>query len=227
MTNLAQSPKITPAHLSRKAIVYLRQSSERQVHENTESQRLQYALADRARALGWDRVEIIDSDLGRSAAIGAARREGFERLIASVALGEVGLVLSREVSRLSRTDKDWCHLCEVCQIFGTLIGDADQLYDLELMDDQLVLGIKATLERRRTQGAQAAPAAGDGGEGPARGVEAAPAGGLRAGWNGPGGEGSRPAGPGGARAGLPEVPRIPPAAARRSCGFAPTGSSYQ
>ena len=145
MTNLAQSPKITPAHLSRKAIVYLRQSSERQVHENTESQRLQYALADRARALGWDRVEIIDSDLGRSAAIGAARREGFERLIASVALGEVGLVLSREVSRLSRTDKDWCHLCEVCQIFGTLIGDADQLYDLELMDDQLVLGIKATL----------------------------------------------------------------------------------
>jgi DNA invertase Pin-like site-specific DNA recombinase len=145
MPSLTQRHKITPVHLSRKAVVYLRQSSERQVKENTESQRLQYALADRARALGWQHVECIDTDLGRSAAIGAAPREGFERLVASVALGEVGLVLSREVSRLARTDKDWCHLCEVCQIFGTLIGDAEQLYDLDLMDDQLVLGIKATL----------------------------------------------------------------------------------
>jgi DNA invertase Pin-like site-specific DNA recombinase len=145
MTSLTQTHKITPAHLSRRAVVYLRQSSERQVRQNTESQRLQYALADRARALGWPQVEIIDIDLGRSAAIGAAPREGFERLIAAVALGEVGLVLSREVSRLSRTDKDWCHLLEVCPIFGTLIGDAEQLYDLDLMDDQLVLGIKATL----------------------------------------------------------------------------------
>ncbi len=102
-------------------------------------------MADRARALGWQAVEPIDTDLGRSAAIGAAPREGFERLIAAVALGEVGLVLSREVSRLSRTDKDWCHLLEVCQIFGTLIGDAEQLSDLDLMDDHLVLGIKATL----------------------------------------------------------------------------------
>ena len=145
MTPPAQSHKITPMHLSRKAVVYLRQSSERQVKENTESQRLQYALAQRAREFGWQEVETIDADLGRSAAIGAGPREGFERLIASVAMGEVGLVLSREVSRLSRTDKDWCHLCEVCQIFGTLIGDAEQLYDLDLMDDQLVLGIKATL----------------------------------------------------------------------------------
>lgn len=145
MTHLAHSHKITPVHLGRKAVVYLRQSSERQVKENTESQRLQYALAGRARELGWHQVEIIDTDLGRSAAIGAGPREGFERLIAAVALGEVGLVLSREVSRLSRTDKDWCHLLEVCQIFGTLIGDAEQIYDLELMDDQLVLGIKATL----------------------------------------------------------------------------------
>ncbi len=145
MTPPAQSHKITPVHLGRKAIVYLRQSSERQVKENTESQRLQYALAGRARALGWQEVETIDTDLGCSAAIGAAPREGFERLIASVALGEVGIVLGREVSRLSRTDKDWCHLLEVCQIFGTLIGDAEQIYDLDLMDDQLVLGIKATL----------------------------------------------------------------------------------
>lgn len=145
MTTPVHSHKITPAHLGRKAIVYLRQSSERQVKANTESQRLQYALADRARALGWQHVELIDTDLGRSAAIGAAPREGFERLVASVALGEVGIVLSREASRLSRTDKDWCHLLEVCQVFGTLIGDAEQTYDLDLMDDQLVLGIKATL----------------------------------------------------------------------------------
>jgi len=145
MTSPTPHHKITPAHLSRKAVVYLRQSSERQVQEHTESQRLQYALADRARELGWQRVELIDTDLGRSAALGAARREGFERLVASVALGEVGIVFSREASRLSRTDRDWCHLFEVCQIFGTLIGDAEQIYDLALMDDQLVLGIKATL----------------------------------------------------------------------------------
>ena len=109
MTNLARSPKITAAHLRRKAVVYLRQSSEKQVKENTESQRLQYALVERARALGWQAVEVIDSDLGRSAAIGAGVREGFERLIASVAMAEVGIVFSREASRLSRTDKDWCH----------------------------------------------------------------------------------------------------------------------
>jgi len=145
MTTLAPSHKITPDHVARKAVVYLRQSSERQVKENTESQRLQYALGARARALGWQAVETIDTDRGCSAAIGAAPREGFERLIAAVALGEVGIVFSREVSRLARTDKDWCHLLEVCQVFGTLIGDAEQIYDLDLMDDQLVLGIKATL----------------------------------------------------------------------------------
>ncbi len=125
--------------------MYLRQSSERQVRENKESQRLQYSLADRARELGWKKVDVIDQDLGASAAVAAASREGFERLIASVAMGEVGIVLSREVSRLSRTDKDWCRLFEVCGIFGTLIGDAQQVYDLGRMDDQLVLGIKGTL----------------------------------------------------------------------------------
>ncbi len=139
------SNKITVQHLQRKAIVYLRQSSERQVVQNTESQRLQYKLEDHARELGFKQVEIIDTDLGSSAAIGAAPREGFERLVASVAIGEVGLILSREVSRLSRTDKDWCQLLEVCQLFGTLIGDAERVYDLSLMDDQLVLGIKGTL----------------------------------------------------------------------------------
>jgi DNA invertase Pin-like site-specific DNA recombinase len=144
-TELLYNPKTKPEHLARKAIVYLRQSSDKQVRLNKESQRLQYGLAERVRALGWREVEIIDNDLGASAAIGSTRREGFERVLSSVALGEVGIVASREVSRLSRTDKDWCRLVEVCLIFGTLIGDEQQIYDLSYLDDQLVLGIKGTL----------------------------------------------------------------------------------
>jgi DNA invertase Pin-like site-specific DNA recombinase len=139
------SPKIKPEHLARKAIIYLRQSSEKQVRQNLESQRLQYEMAERIRGLGWQEIEIIQSDLGYSAAMASAAREGFERVLSSVALGEVGIVASREVSRLSRTDKDWCRLMEVCQIFGTLIGDEQQVYDLNYLDDQLVLGIKGTL----------------------------------------------------------------------------------
>lgn len=145
MTELLYSPKIKPEHLARKAIVYLRQSSERQVRQNLESQRLQYDMGERMHALGWKDVEIVSHDLGASAAMASARREGFERVLSAVALGEVGIVVSREVSRLSRTDKDWCRLVEVCQIFGTLIGDEQQVYDLNYLDDQLVLGIKGTL----------------------------------------------------------------------------------
>ena len=145
MTEVVYSPKIRPEHLARKAIVYLRQSSEKQVRQNTESQLLQYAVAERVRALGWKQVEIINSDLGSSAGIASAQREGFERVLSLVALGEVGIVGSRELSRLSRTDKDWCRLLEVCQIFGTLIADEQQVYDLNYLDDQLVLGIKGTL----------------------------------------------------------------------------------
>ena len=137
--------KINSQHLARKAVVYIRQSSDKQVRQNKESQTLQYALADRARELGFTLVEVIDQDLGSSAAVAAAERQGFERLIASVALGEVGIIFSREMSRLLRTDKDWCRLIEVCQIFGTLLGDEEQVYDANLMDDQLILGIKGTL----------------------------------------------------------------------------------
>lgn len=137
--------KITPEHLARKAVVYLRQSSLAQVKHNQESQRLQYALSDTAKAYGFKHVEVIDCDLGKSAAPGAQAREGFKHLLASIALGEVGIVLSRELSRLSRTDKDWCHLLELCQVSNTLIADADNLYDLNRLDDQLVLGIKGTL----------------------------------------------------------------------------------
>ena len=137
--------KLTPEHLARKAVVYLRQSSMAQVKHNQESQRLQYALADTAKAYGFKQVEIVDCDLGMSAATGSQARDGFKRVLASVALGEVGMVLSRELSRLSRTDKDWCQLIELCQIFNTLIADAENLYDLNRLDDQLVLGIKGTL----------------------------------------------------------------------------------
>jgi DNA invertase Pin-like site-specific DNA recombinase len=143
MSKWAQS-KVRPEHVSRKAIVYLRQSSMKQVRENLESQRLQYALAQRARKVGFADVEVIDSDLGVSAAVGS-ERQGFDRLVSEVAQGQVGAVVSREVSRLSRTDKDWCHLLEVCQIFDTLIMDEDQVYDLSEIDDQLVLGIKGTM----------------------------------------------------------------------------------
>src|SRR6266576_5078328 len=145
MTEVLYNAKIKPEHLARRAIVYLRQSSERQVRQNKESQQLQYAVAERVRALGWKQVVIINSDLGSSAGLAAAQREGFERVLSSVALGEVGIVCSREVSRLSRTDKDWCRLLEVCKIFGTLIADEQQVYDLNYLDDQLVLGIKGTL----------------------------------------------------------------------------------
>src|SRR2546430_585014 len=98
MNERPYSSKIKPEHLARKAILYLRQSSEKQVRQNTESQRLQYDMAERIRGLGWQEVETINSDLGASAAIGAGYREGFERVLSSVALGEVGIVVSREVS---------------------------------------------------------------------------------------------------------------------------------
>jgi DNA invertase Pin-like site-specific DNA recombinase len=145
MKECSQHPKITQQHLERKALVYIRQSSLKQVRENLESQHLQYALAERARSLGFGDVDVIDSDLGCSAGPGAARRAGFDRVVAEVARGEIGMVLSREASRLSRTDRDWCHLLEVCQIFDTLIADEEQIYDLSLLDDQLILGIKGTL----------------------------------------------------------------------------------
>src|SRR5215471_11180417 len=117
MSNSQYLTKIREQHRLRKGIVYLRQSSPKQVVENLESQRLQYAMVERAKALGFEHVETIDSDLGFSASVGAAPRKGFDYLISCVARGEVGIVMSREVSRLSRTDKDWCQLLEVCQIF--------------------------------------------------------------------------------------------------------------
>ena len=137
--------RIKTAHLARRAIVYLRQSSLSQVKHNTESQRLQYALTDRASQLGFKQVDIIDKDLGASAAAGSRERPGFQQLLTCVAVGDVGIILTRELSRLSRTDKDWCHLMEICQFSNTLLGDDETVYDPNQFDDQLVLGIKGTI----------------------------------------------------------------------------------
>lgn len=145
MDNPTTATRINSDHLARKAIVYVRQSTTKQVRQNQESQRLQYALSQRAKDLGFKQVDVIDKDLGISAGSGARERPGFQQLLASVALGGVGIILSRELSRLSRTDKDWCHLMEVCQIFDTLLGDEQGIYDTSTVDDQLILGIKGTI----------------------------------------------------------------------------------
>ena len=138
--------KITAAHLSRLAYLYVRQSTLRQVFENTESTQRQYALRDRAAALGWplDRIVVIDSDLGQSGASGADR-EGFQRLVSEVGLGRVGIVLGLEVSRLARNSTDWHRLLELCALSDTLILDEDGLYDPAHFNDRLLLGLKGTM----------------------------------------------------------------------------------
>jgi DNA invertase Pin-like site-specific DNA recombinase len=138
--------KVTARHLSRQAMLYVRQSTLHQVLENTESTARQYALRERAIALGWDasRIVVIDSDLGQSGA-SAADREGFQRLVAEVGLGHVGLVMGLEVSRLARSSLDWHHLLEICTLTGTLILDEDGLYDPATFNDRLLLGLKGTM----------------------------------------------------------------------------------
>jgi DNA invertase Pin-like site-specific DNA recombinase len=139
--NLLHS-KTTPAHRAKLAYVYLRQSSPGQVQHNTESTTRQYALVERAVALGWprDRVKIIDEDLGCSGS-STDLRSGFQQLMTEVGLAHVGLVLSLEASRLSRNNSDWCHLLELCSIFGTLIADAEIVYDPRIYHDRLLLGL--------------------------------------------------------------------------------------
>ena len=138
--------KITPAHLSRQAIVYLRQSSSAQVEHNRESTERQYALAAKARQLGWpeDRILVIDEDLGLSGS-GSVARSGFARLTAEVALARVGLVLGLEVSRLARNNADWHRLIDLAGLTDTLIGDADGIYHPALFNDRLLLGLKGTM----------------------------------------------------------------------------------
>ncbi len=134
---------ITETHLQRLACLYVRQSTLQQVFTHTESTARQYALRDRALALGWppEQIVIIDQDLGQSGA-SAADRVGFQRLVADVGLGKVGLVLGLEVSRLARSSSDWHHLLEICALTGTLILDEDGLYNPALFNDRLLLGLK-------------------------------------------------------------------------------------
>jgi DNA invertase Pin-like site-specific DNA recombinase len=140
------SSKITAVHLERLALVYVRQSSARQVEENTESTQLQYQLVDRAEDLGWlrSRVEVIDDDLGVSGR-SIEGRVGFQRLLAQVSLEHVGIVMGIEMSRLARSCRDWHQLLELCAMFGTLLGDADGIYDPRDHNDRLLLGLKGTM----------------------------------------------------------------------------------
>ena len=143
---MTEHAKITVSHRARQAIVYLRQSSAAQVEHNRESTDRQYALAIKARELGWsdDRIVVIDEDLGLSGS-GTAVRSGFARLTAEVALGHVGLVLGLEVSRLARNNADWHRLIDLAGISDTLIGDADGIYHPALFNDRLLLGLKGTM----------------------------------------------------------------------------------
>ncbi len=138
------NPKITPEHLRRGAIVYVRQSTIGQVLEHTESKRRQYALADSARELGFVSVSIIDDDLGRSGS-GLVERPGFQKMVAAVCGGSVGSVFCIEASRLARNGRDWHHLIDLCALVNTLVIDHDGIYDPRLINDRLLLGLKGTM----------------------------------------------------------------------------------
>ncbi len=138
--------KITASHLERLAIVYVRQSSAKQVRQNQESQLNQRALVERAQALGWhrQRIQVLDADLGQSAAH-ADGRDDFKALAAEVALGHVGIIFGWEVSRLARNNSDWYQLLDLAALFGTLIADVEGIYDPRLYNDRLLLGLKGTM----------------------------------------------------------------------------------
>ncbi len=138
--------KITPRHLERKAVVYIRQSSPKQVREHLDSQLTQRTLVGRAQSLGWhpERIDVLDGDLGQSAA-GTQTRDDFKALAAEVALGHVGIVFGWQVSRLARNNAEWYQLLDLAALFGTLIGDTDGVYDPRLYNDRLLLGLKGTM----------------------------------------------------------------------------------
>jgi DNA invertase Pin-like site-specific DNA recombinase len=138
--------KVNASHLKRDAYLYIRQSTIRQVFENTESTKRQYALRQHAIALGWrtEQIIVIDSDLGQSGA-SAVDRAGFQRLVAEVGLAKAGIVLGLEVSRLARNSTDWHRLLEICALTDTLILDEDGVYDPAHFNDRLLLGLKGTM----------------------------------------------------------------------------------
>ena len=127
-------------------MVYIRQSTLQQVERHQESTRLQYALVERAQQFGWDpaSIVVIDDDLGRSGA-SIEGRPGFQRLVAEVGLGHVGIVLGVEMSRLARSCRDWHQLLEMCSLFDTLIADSEGVYDAGNFNDRLLLGLKGTM----------------------------------------------------------------------------------
>ena len=143
---MTEALKIQPHHLERGAYLYIRQSSMRQVIENVESTKRQYALRGRATALGWrdDQITVIDSDQGESGA-SASWREGFQRLVSDVGMGRAGIVMGLEVSRLARNNADWHRLLEICALADTLILDEDGVYDPASFNDRLLLGLKGTM----------------------------------------------------------------------------------
>jgi DNA invertase Pin-like site-specific DNA recombinase len=138
------SEKIQSTHTEREACVYIRQSSMNQVRHHLEGQRRQYDLRERAHALGFHRVIVIDDDLGRSGT-GSVERPGFGRLLAEVCSGKVGAVLALEASRLARNNRDWHHLIDLCAMASTLVIDHDGIYDPSLLNDRLLLGLKGTM----------------------------------------------------------------------------------
>ncbi len=138
------SDKVQPHHLERKALLYVRQSSAHQVLHNRESSALQYAMRDRLTTLGWSKIEVIDDDLGRSAA-GGVQRAGFERMVAEVCLGKVGAVCAREVSRFARNSRDWQQLIEMCRVVDTVLIDQETIYAPRYGNDRLLLGLKGSL----------------------------------------------------------------------------------
>jgi DNA invertase Pin-like site-specific DNA recombinase len=136
--------KIQPSHRERTAIVYVRQSSMQQVRHAREGQQRQYALQTRAKQLGFERVEVIDDDLGRSGS-GSVERPGFGRLLTAVCEGSIGAVFALEASRLARNNRDWHHLIDLCAMTDTLVIDEDGIYDPRQINDRLLLGLKGSM----------------------------------------------------------------------------------
>jgi DNA invertase Pin-like site-specific DNA recombinase len=136
--------KLQPSHLSRKAVLYIRQSSSYQVHHYTESRKLQYQMRHRLKELGFERIDVVDEDQGQTAS-GHVRRAGFEGMVADVCMGQVGAVAAREVSRFARNSRDWQQLVEVCRVVDTVLIDHDTIYSPRDSNDRLLLGLKGSL----------------------------------------------------------------------------------
>src|SRR6266699_4414200 len=145
---MSMTPVAQPHHLSRKAVIYIRQSTGHQVLTNIESQQLQHAMREHARQLGWpeERIEVVETDLGRSAQ-STERRDGYKALLADVALGQVGIVLSYESTRLSRNCTDWYPLLDLCAYNQCLIADRDGVYDAATPNGRLLLGMAIPVKR--------------------------------------------------------------------------------